>query len=141
MIERFTYPSTLEAERELVQVLTERLEAAGVDDTTTRRFLLIVSEVFTNAVIHGNKSDANRKIEVRFAINEERITADIIDQGHGGLERIQRRPQADSMSEGGRGIDIVCHCASNVEFAEAEHGGLIVSVSLDISEKMKEICE
>lgn len=48
------YPSVLASEEKLILELEELLQSLGVSARICQRFLLVVSEAFTNAVIHGN---------------------------------------------------------------------------------------
>jgi anti-sigma regulatory factor (Ser/Thr protein kinase) len=63
------------------------------------RIQLLVSELVTNAVVHGRG-----QITVRAELDEDRLLVEVIDDGD-GFERIVREREFESV--GGRGLAIV----------------------------------
>jgi anti-sigma regulatory factor (Ser/Thr protein kinase) len=82
------------ARRTVARWLGEDVEPA---ELTTAQ--LLVSELVTNAVVHGVG-----EITLRATLDEDRLLIDVIDQGR-GFERTVR--QRDFASVGGRGLAIV----------------------------------
>ena len=123
------YPSKIESEDRMLTALASFLEESNVDQGCTQAIMLAVSEAFTNAMIHGNCSQPFKKVKVTIDINDLRITADILDDGIGGLERIENRREAGELAENGRGIGLIEHYASEVIFSSLESGGLKVSLT------------
>jgi anti-sigma regulatory factor (Ser/Thr protein kinase) len=126
----YIYPSVSEAEETFYEDLRKALTASKIDPAISRRFMLALSEAFTNALVHGNQRDPNKLITVRLQVMEDELRADIIDQGNGGLARIARRPEPTDMSEGGRGVDLIRHFSPGAEFSEDEAGGLKVTIRM-----------
>ncbi len=126
-----TYPSILESEELMLDKLQALLEEHGVCDRERRDFMLAVSEAFTNALLHGNHCRPNKKIKVLIDINREVLCADVIDQGRGGADRVRKKPPSSLLSEGGRGIDLMCAYATDVRFVEDDKGDLTVSIRLE----------
>lgn len=110
--------------------LEEVLSENEVDIESGRRFMLIVSEAFNNAMIHGNCMDAEKQIKLSLAINRTRLEADIVDQGVQGLSAIRNKLPCDILSEHGRGIDLIRHYADEVDFAEDAEGNLRTTVKV-----------
>ena len=114
--------------------MLERLQATLEDNLVSpgdrRRFMLAVSEAFSNALIHGNELNPKKTIRVQLCINVDALSADIIDQGQEGLEKIQSPRETNLLSERGRGLRLMMYCADNVKFEQIEHGGLKVTVQL-----------
>ncbi|UCG61945.1 MAG: ATP-binding protein [Candidatus Zixiibacteriota bacterium] len=110
--------------RDLVGVLDEH----SVTGFPKHSILVVISEAFTNALLHGNRLDPNKKIKIVIEINKSEMIADIIDEGQGGLRKIRKRPPSHQWAEGGRGIGIIGHYASSVDFAQTERGGLRVTI-------------
>lgn len=129
------FPSVLESEELMAAKVERLLDDRNVEKYTKQKFLLSLSEAFTNALIHGNELDSKKQINVRLEINDNRITADIIDQGKGGLEKIKHRNHPSPMSESGRGVDIIKHYCTSSEFVETSTGALKVTLVMD---RMKE---
>ncbi|MFH1687327.1 MAG: ATP-binding protein [bacterium] len=126
-----TYASAISAESELMADLRCLLADHEVEAWLQHRFVLIVSEAFTNAVVHGNRGNPEKHIIVAVGINADRLTADIIDQGDGSPDRIEARPSTSSTAEGGRGIDLIKHFASRVKIDRPGDKGMRVSITLD----------
>jgi anti-sigma regulatory factor (Ser/Thr protein kinase) len=87
------------ARRSLTAWLTPVLESGELEVAR-----LLVSELVTNAVVHGRGV-----ITVRAQIDDDRLLVEVIDEG-GGFERTVR--QRDFESLGGRGLAIVDTAAS-----------------------------
>jgi serine/threonine-protein kinase RsbW len=126
----FAFPSVPESEAAIHEAVEKVLEQHAIDEATARRVLLAISEACTNAMVHGNRMSAERKVKLELTVSESVIRADIIDEGRGGIRRIRRRSPRRPLSEGGRGIDLIRHFADSVEFGQEEDGGLRVSISL-----------
>lgn len=126
----FHYSSCLESEGTMLDDLEHTLAAEKVTPEVWRPFMLAVSEAFTNALVHGNGSDASKQVTIRYAVNENIVSADIIDEGTGGLARLRARKPRGLLAEGGRGIDLIERYVDTVEYAEESHGGLRVSISM-----------
>ena len=95
-----------------------------------RRFMLIISEAFNNAMIHGNGMDPKKQIKLSLSINGTRLRADIVDQGVQGLSAIRNKLPCDALAENGRGIDLIRHYSDEVDFAEDAEGNLRTTVKI-----------
>ncbi len=128
----FTYSSAVASEDKMLDELATVLHINGIPEDLQNWFMLAVSEAFTNALVHGNKLNPHKAIKLALNINEGLLTADIIDEGQGGLAKIKRRQPPTVLSEGGRGVDLMRYYASAVRFTETEGGGLKVSLRFDL---------
>jgi len=90
---------------------------------------LTVDELFLNAIIHGNKEDANKTVSIKVDLDDEKIIITIADQGDGfHWERVlDRSTPADLENEGGRGIFLVKHYVDDIRYNKA---GNEVSVTI-----------
>ena len=125
------YPSVVESEARLVRRLDEVLAANDVSLGEQRDFVLAISEAFTNALIHGNECDAEKTIKICLDINKCSLRADIIDQGENGLMKVNQPRQTEILADGGRGIGLIEHYVTDVQFEQTEEGGLKVSITLE----------
>jgi len=130
----FTYPSVLESESSMLKDLVGVLDEHLVTGFSKHSILVVISEAFTNALVHGNRLDPGKKIKIVIEINKSEMTADIIDEGQDGLRKIEKRRPSHQWAEGGRGIGIIGHYASSVDFQQTEKGGLRVSIKFAHSE-------
>jgi anti-sigma regulatory factor (Ser/Thr protein kinase) len=126
-----TYPSVGSSEEKMLDDVQTILKQNKIERELQDGFLLVVSEAFTNAVVHGNERNPQKSVKLLLDINNETLTADIIDEGHGGLKKIKQRRPPSMLSENGRGIDLMKHYAREVSFTETPEGGLRVSIRFD----------
>ena len=125
------YPSVLASEAKLSERLDEILFGNHLTDDERQAFTLAISEAFTNALLHGNEMDPEKSIKISVRINESTLRADIIDQGQDGLKKVSQRRRADLLDDGGRGIGLIEHYATNVQFEQTVDGGLKVSITIE----------
>jgi len=108
-----------------LSALLERLELGR---EMKHKIMLVVSEAFTNAYLHGNRENPETKIKIGLTVNETEITVDISDEGkeREGLKNIENKKPAALFGENGRGIDLMRHYADKVRFERGTKGGLKV---------------
>ena len=126
----FTYSSQISAEERMLDDLDQVCRKANLPEDQSYYFKLVVSEAFCNAIVHGNRLDPKKQVQLILTLNELEIAADIIDQGRGGLRRLSQRPKASKLADHGRGVDLMHHFADVVDFGETPDGYLIVSIRL-----------
>ena len=132
----YCYPSTIPQERALYDDIEKICHEHRFDGQLTNRIQVVLSELFNNAVIHGNKCDPKKEVKVRISVNNTGFFADIIDDGINGLNSIDNRRPSDENAEGGRGVNIVEHYTDSIAYEELPEGGLKVSVSFTFGEKI-----
>lgn len=67
---------------------------------------LILNELVVNGVIHGNKLDIDKKVELRVVMDESNIQIKVMDEGH-GFEYDRDSYDPLDMKSSGRGLFIV----------------------------------
>ena len=123
-------------------VASEIARRLGFDPEEEFRFAVCVSEAYTNAFIHGNKSNPSKSINVVFAWDEEIVRVDIEDQGEAKPEALHlddSRPDIDCEKNGGRGVGIMKLFADTMEVEERQEGGLRVSISFRLRRKSSQV--
>ena len=55
----------------------------GIDEDKMSGLMLSVTEATTNAIIHANKCDATKKVEIDVSVNDGYITIKVKDEGKG----------------------------------------------------------
>ena len=136
----FSYRSVLESEEQMLDDVTTALNDLRTEDALKQHLLLVICEAFNNALVHGNRLDPEKGILVCLEVNEGCLTADIIDQGHGGLKRILERGKPEPLATHGRGIALMEHYARRVSFVETPDGHLRVSMRFEFHEA-ENICK
>ena len=78
---KFFYKSVLESEGQAYTDVKNVLQEAKIPARVMHKIMLAISEAFTNALIHGNRYDPEKTIEIRLSVNNKVVTADVIDEG------------------------------------------------------------
>lgn len=126
------YQSVSESEEKMLDDVTGILAAHNIEGELRQAFILTVSEAFTNALTHGNNYDTDKLIKISIYINHNSLTADIIDEGKGGLKKVFEKSPPTLLSEHGRGVDLMRYYSSAVRFRKTSIGGLRVTVVFEM---------
>lgn len=125
----YTYNSVIESEQEMYDDLTRFINENELPEKLANNLKLAVSEAFTNALVHGNRLDPSKKIEISVSINKEEIVADIIDEGTGNPDDIAKTGAPSFWHERGRGVILMESVADSVRFKQvASTGNLRVTL-------------
>jgi serine/threonine-protein kinase RsbW len=102
-------PSSPEYLIDVDSFLEGMLRGYGLDESTIADIAISVTEIVNNGIIHGNKSNPEKEIEVSIHRKNSDIEIAICDQGEGFNPDIISSPidDANLMREVGRGIFIV----------------------------------
>lgn len=98
-----------------------------LDDGTMYRMLISCTEAVNNAIIHGNKSDPERKVIVRCRASKKTITIHVKDEGKGFDHRNLPDPREEKnlLKESGRGVFLIRALMDNVKFRRLKHGSVV----------------
>lgn len=102
---RVTFPAVLSETTEVAEALVQFLKKrkCPIDFFA---FKLVTQEVLVNAVVHGNKSDASKKVKVYVGFNEFRLAIEIMDEGTEKNKDCTSSAN-HTMTEGGRGFQMM----------------------------------
>jgi len=81
-IERFL-DSTLESVDEAEELALQEAEKAGVPEDDLHKIAMAVRESMVNAVVHGNRYSAHKKVHLMLSKSPEEFVVRIGDQGEG----------------------------------------------------------
>lgn len=123
---RFHIGDTIEFTSDLSNIsVVEKLidnqsAACELNDEVYGKLLLAVVEALNNAIVHGNKSDVNKKVTVSYTLDNEFIEYTITNEGEGFNPDILPDPTAPENIEKdcGRGIFLMRHLADDVIFSD-----------------------
>ncbi len=81
---------------------------------------LCISEAITNSIVHGNKEDHTKTVELNIDCKSRLIQVRVTDEGEGfDIEKVPDPTHKDNLlNETGRGLHIIKSIAKNVEFNE-----------------------
>ncbi len=108
--------------------------AVHLDEIKMHKMMVSLTEAVNNAIIHGNKSNPDKKVRVRCEILPGWLVVFVNDEGGGFIPEKVRNPlrKQNLMRENGRGVFLMKTLMDKVEF---EHGasGTQVSLWLDMN--------
>lgn len=111
-------PSVPENVRVVEQFIEELKEKLQIKDDIYGNIMIAVTESVNNAIIHGNKSDCKKTVDLFMQMDDKKISFTIKDEGPGFNYNDLPDPTAPEnlLQPGGRGIFIIKHLADEVEF-------------------------
>jgi serine/threonine-protein kinase RsbW len=115
----FTIPSVIERMHDVLNELTERLEARGLVQPHSHLFVAL-DEAIANAIKHGNKSDPDKNVHIIADMSDEEVTFIITDEGD-GFDLANLPDPTDPhylMRPCGRGVMLIYHLMDDVEYNE-----------------------
>ena len=111
-------PTDLGAARRVAQKVLEKVEAQGHGEEVCFAIRLALEEALSNAVKHGNRFDAGKKITVSADVDGERAEITVADEGEGFDPGAVPDPTADENLEKpcGRGIMLMHAYMDKVQY-------------------------
>jgi serine/threonine-protein kinase RsbW len=128
-VERFL-DSTLESVDSAEELAVGAAKRAGFDEDDLMRIGMAVRESMVNAVVHGNRYNANKKVRLSVVKNPERFTVRIVDEGDGfAYDHIPDPLAAENlMRTSGRGIFLIRSFMDEFQIRRLEPGGTEVTL-------------
>lgn len=125
---KYTLDSTMISLAKVEQIIESLKEEHNIPEEIYGNILVSVSEGMNNAVIHGNKSNANKVVVFSFELMEKEYIFTIIDQGPGfDFKNVPDPTHPDNLEKiDGRGIFIMESLADKVDY-ENEGSKIILS--------------
>ena len=128
-VERFL-ESTLDSVDSAEELAVGVAQRAGFDDDDLMKIGMAVRESMVNAVVHGNRYNAHKKVRFSVGHNSERFTVRIADEGEGFDFAALPDPLAPEnlMRTSGRGIFLIRSFMDEFEMRHLEPGGIEVTL-------------
>ncbi len=114
-------PSQMERLEEVVDQAEAFAAAHVADDDLVYRIVLVTTEAVTNAMEHGNRMDAHKKVEVRMEAEAAQLIVWVRDEGRGFDRATVKDPLAEEnlLQEGGRGLYLIETLADEVRYEDS----------------------
>lgn len=77
------FDSTLESVDSAEEIAIQAAEQAGLEEEDLQKLGMAVRESMVNAVVHGNRYNANKKVHVSIRRGPKKLTVRIADEGEG----------------------------------------------------------
>jgi len=102
-----------------------------ISDNMYGNIMVAVTEAVNNAIIHGNKSDKNKNVELSLLFEEKKATFKIKDQGIGfDYDNLPDPTLPENIEkEGGRGIFLIKNLCDDYSF---EQEGKIIELNFNL---------
>ena len=116
---------------DLVQVVFESLSSdVGFDADASHWMSVAIRESVTNAVRHGNKLDATKRVIIRFEVGEGEFSVSVEDEGQGFDPNQIPDPLAEEnlLRASGRGIFFMKNFMDEVTYNFEPNGGTRVTM-------------
>jgi|GEM_PF-240971 len=135
-------PSDLVFERVVRESAVVVAKHLGFEEDRVADLQLAVSEAVTNAIEHGNQSDLNVKVGVKFLISNDRLAVQVTDKGRweGAAAALEGTPDTwdlDSRLEQdltrGMGMFLISNLVDNLELKPSAEGGTEFTMWFNIS--------
>lgn len=112
--------STFREAEKIPDFVDQIRDECELEEDHSETFKLVLSEAVTNAILHGNKENKKKKVDIKIQVSDESITADVKDQGEGFNPDANKNPleEENLLDTSGRGIFLIRQFADHVEFTE-----------------------
>lgn len=116
---------------EVEKFVDEFSEENQIHSDVYGKILIATVEAVNNSIVHGNKEDVNKKVYLRFEMDENTIKILVEDEGDGFDYTNLPDPTKPENIENihGRGIYLMQHLADEVEFFKE---GTLVQMSFNL---------
>ncbi len=124
----FDIPSDFAASRDVQTRVMQDVVDCGFDEESTFAIRISLEEAIVNAIRHGNKLDATKRVRIESVVSPREVQVSVEDEGR-GFERVRiPDPTAEEnlCRPSGRGILLI---ESYMDSVRWEHGGRRVHMS------------
>ena len=123
-----SYPSSVDYLEKVEAVTVKIAEEAGFDESTIDDISIAITELFNNAIHHGNQGDVNKKVHLTYTLSDNALNISIQDEGAGFEPERLRDPLAPEnlLADNGRGIYLVKMLMDKVQFNITDKGSEII---------------
>ena len=124
----FTLDSSLDSVNKIELTAEQIAQRAGFDEDTIPHIAMAVREAAVNAVLHGNRQDEVKLVEVAFKSSPGAIEITVRDQGAGFDPKSVPDPTdpQNILKTSGRGILFMRTFMDEVEWSRHPEGGTMV---------------
>jgi serine/threonine-protein kinase RsbW len=109
-------PSNPNSLPEVEDLLLQIGKDYNIEKIKFNNFILSVNEATTNAMLHGNRGQVDKKVKITLVVSENEIKATIKDEGRGFDPQTVPDPTEPEnlFKESGRGLYIMNTCMDSV---------------------------
>ncbi len=129
-----TLSSSFEEIQYVESFAKELQQWAQFSDDNLGRIMLTLSEAVTNAIVHGNKQDPEKKVFVSAHHEARTLKINVEDEGKGFNPEELPNPlkEENLLDQGGRGVYLIKQYSDKVEYSE---GGRKITMHFQLDPK------
>jgi serine/threonine-protein kinase RsbW len=135
--DRMEIPSSLNYLARVDEFIERKLTKLGMSKGQIYDIAISVSEVVTNAVVHGNRNDDSKKVRISLKADASRVEVTVEDEG-AGFDRgevCSPLQEENLLKEAGRGLLIVESLMDEVNILCGPKGGTLVKIVKSLTSK------
>jgi serine/threonine-protein kinase RsbW len=104
--------------RKIENVIDELSNELKINTDAYGKILVATLEAVNNAIIHGNKTDISKQVNVGFKLEKKILNVTVTDEGKGFNPEIVPDPTSPENIENlhGRGVYLMSNLADDIEF-------------------------
>jgi serine/threonine-protein kinase RsbW len=112
--------SRMEGITEVEGLINSLCEDFGVEETHYGEILIAMTEAVNNAIVHGNKLDSSKMVDIQVTVDGNDLQFRIADEGPGfDFENIPDPTSPENIEKpNGRGVFLMRQLADGCEFEE-----------------------
>lgn len=121
MKRKITIPSHIDNLRIIEKIIDEISAENGIKGESYGKILVATMEAVNNAIVHGNKSDVRKDVNIQIEIKDSLLEISVEDQGKGFDPRQIPDPTKPENIENisGRGVYLMSRLADEIEFNDS----------------------
>ena len=113
----------------MADITDELLQTYGYPESIKDDLSLSVTELCENAIIHGNKNDKSKFINVEFFLEGNKVTIEVEDEGGSfNKKKINDPTKEDLLKTSGRGIFIVEHLVDEFSYSFSDNNNTKIQI-------------
>lgn len=118
MLKKITIESDINNLRIVENAIDSITNDAGISQENYGKILISTLEAVNNAIIHGNRSDKNKKVNIEISMKNEMLQITVEDEGKGFKPNEVPDPTKPENIESvnGRGVFLMKKLADRIEF-------------------------
>jgi serine/threonine-protein kinase RsbW len=120
MYKKITIKSTVENLRVVEKAIDEATAEIGISQDNYGKILVSAMEAVNNAILHGNKSNPEKMVDIEIDQNDSYLQITVTDEGRGfNPETVPDPTTPENIEElNGRGIYLMSHLADKIEYSK-----------------------
>ncbi len=122
------FPSNPELLPEIEKFVTEILSKTKLSSQKITNVELALAEAAANSILHGNKSDPNKNVEINVEVSAQEIVISIKDEGKGFIIKDVPDPtnEENILKDSGRGLLIMKSLVDKLEYKFSNSGTQVI---------------